>query len=788
MVSDKQVQKLWQLMAGGKTLTAAATRTDMDEKTARKYQQLQKLPSAIAAQHTWRTRPDPFAAVWPEVCELLEKNAGLQAKTIFQELQRRYPGRFAEGQLRTLQRQVRCWRALHGPAKEVFFAQVHEPGRLAASDFTWMTDLGVTIQGQPFPHMIYHFVLTYSNWEAATICFSESFESLSEGLQNALWELGGVPQRHRTDRLSTAVNNLTEKREFTQRYEGLLKHYGLLGEKIQAGHGNENGDIEQRHRRFKEAVEQALLLRDSRDFASRDEYRDFLRQLLGQLNAGRHQRLVEELKVLRPLPALRLEACRRLRCRVDSGSLLHVERNRYSVPSRLIGEVVEVRLYAEHLDVWYAQQRLERLPRLRGRDKHLINYRHIIDWLVRKPRAFAQYRYREELFPSGVFRLAYDTLVSQEAATADKAYLHLLHLAAQESEAAVEATLRQWLAEGRPIAAAELERVLAKDAAPTIPEVTVEAVDLRLFDNLLTEEEADDERGTEGEAGAAPAGAAAAECADQLRRAGPTGGARDAQLRAVPAGAVRARMPGAVDATDRPAPLRIAAATGKEPGVVRSETTAGEAGAAGAEPARRLLRGPQGEPVGLRQDRLGENALAGRVGPGVGAGGASGVLHDVKLVGAGTADGQARLEAEASIEAAGAVRGSLDRRPGIRAAESRGDGGIVHAVGRPLRARQCLADEQLAVLEVGEDFQGPDDDGGSDRSAGASQRDPGAELAQLPAGASAEGQGPVGVSCRRSVEERPAGPGSAPRACAALRLAPLHQAPPSWRGPAPPGR
>jgi hypothetical protein len=215
MVTDKMVRKLWRLVTAGKGLTVAAARCDMDDKTARKYRRLQRLPSEVARPHDWRTRVDPFAEVWAEVCGMLQEQPGLLVKTIFGDLQRRYPGQFADGQLRSLQRKVRRWRATSGPAKEVFFAQVHEPGRLAASDFTHMNDLGVTIQGQPFEHMVYHFVLTYSNWETATICFSESFESLSEGLQNALWELGGVPARHRTDRMSLAVNNATEQKEFT---------------------------------------------------------------------------------------------------------------------------------------------------------------------------------------------------------------------------------------------------------------------------------------------------------------------------------------------------------------------------------------------------------------------------------------------------------------------------------------------------------------------------------------------------------------------------------------------
>ena len=279
MVTNKQVRKMWRLLAEDKTLAAAAARTDMDPKTARKYQRLQKLPSEVAVPHTWRTRTDPFAEVWPEVQALLEQSPGLQAKTIFQDLQRRYEGRFQDTQLRTLQRHIRRWRASAGPPKEVFFMQVHEPGRLCASDFTEMNSLNITIGGQPFEHLVYHFVLTYSNWEAVTICFSESFEALGDGLQNALRELGGVPQRHRSDRMSTAVNNLSDRKEFTRRYQALMDHYALIPEKIQADHAHENGDAEQRHRRFKDAVDQLLMLRGSREFASREEYTQFLREV-----------------------------------------------------------------------------------------------------------------------------------------------------------------------------------------------------------------------------------------------------------------------------------------------------------------------------------------------------------------------------------------------------------------------------------------------------------------------------------------------------------------------------
>ncbi len=282
--------------------------------------------------------------------------------------------------MRSFQRGIKTWRALEGPPREVFFAQVHEPGRLCQSDFTHLSELGITIAGQPFDHMIYHFVLTYSNWEHGTVCFSESYESLSQGLQDALWALGGVPAEHRTDRLSAAVHNLSRfleagsrsEPEFTRRYQGLLDHYGLLGQRIQAGKANENGDVEQRHHRFKQALEQALLLRDGRDFASRELYEAFLGELFEQLNAGRRSRLAEEQALLRDLPDRRLESAQRLDVKVDTGSLIHVDRNIYSVDSRLIGEKVEVRLYAEHLEIWYAQRLIERLGRLRGRQRHQV--------------------------------------------------------------------------------------------------------------------------------------------------------------------------------------------------------------------------------------------------------------------------------------------------------------------------------------------------------------------------------------------------------------------------------
>jgi hypothetical protein len=475
----------------GKSLKAAALRADMDEKTARKYRDLGKLPAELVVwPRTWRTRKDSFANIWEEVREKLELSPGLQANTLFAWLQQRYPGRFSNGQLRTLQRRIRQWRAAVGPPKEVFFTQDHYPGRLGASDFTHMTSLNVTLGGQPFDHMVYHFVLTYSNWESASICFSESFESLSDGLQQALWELGGVPQRHRTDRMSAAVNNLSDRKEFTRRYQTLMTHYGLIMEKINAREAHENGDAEQSHNRFKQAVDQALQLRGSRDFTDRVAYVRFLREVLDQRNAGRQKHLAEERATLSPLPLWRLESYKRARVRVRPGSEIRVDRNTYSVHSRLIGEKVDVRLYAEHLEVWYGGCVVEQIPRLRGQGKHFINYRHVIDSLVRKPGAFENYKYREHMFPTSRFRMAYDALRETTPSRASREYLQILELAARENESLVDDALRMLLEEDLPITfQAVSEWVGRRETARPVTDVQVELTNLSSFDVLFQDRE-----------------------------------------------------------------------------------------------------------------------------------------------------------------------------------------------------------------------------------------------------------------------------------------------------------
>lgn len=491
MISDRQARKVIELMQSEPTKAIAAAKAGMDAKTARKWVRLGKLPSEVKAPHTWRTRKDPFDGTWDRIRLMFEVNPGLEAKTVFQYLQREEPGVFADSQIRTLQRRVKRWRALEGPGQEIFFPQLYRPGELSESDFTYMESLDVTLAGCRFDHLIYHFVLPYSNWETGTICFSESFESLSEGLQNAFWELGGVPAEHRTDRLTAAVHKIQSLEEFTARYNALLRHYDLVGRKTNAESPHENGDVEQRHFRFKKALDQELMLRGSRDFTDRAEYAEFLWHLFRRLNAGRAARLAEELAVLQSLPSRRLEAMKRERARVSVASTIRVNHNTYSVNSRLIGEQVEIHLHSEHLAVYYGGQKVETMPRLRGENGHLIQYRHIIDWLVKKPGAFDNYRYRDALFPTHRFRMAYDQLREQSPTerSAAKAYLAILQLSAHTSQGSVDRALNRLLTHAALLNVEAVSQEIASEEAghhSLHRDAVIIPVDLSVYDRLLT--------------------------------------------------------------------------------------------------------------------------------------------------------------------------------------------------------------------------------------------------------------------------------------------------------------
>ena len=371
MVSDAQVRLLRRKRMEGKTQEAAASAAGMSVRAARSWAD-GPLPSASKATRSWRTRSDPFVEVWDaELVPLLARDEDriLEATTLLDVLIGRWPERFQLGHLRTLQRRVRDWRALHGPPKEVFFEQTHVPGREAAVDFTHATELGVTIAGELLRHLLFEFVLSASGWRWVMVAFGETFEALVAGVQGALWALGGVPAVLRSDNLSAATHELKRSggRALTPRFQAVLEHYGMTSTRIQPGAAHENGVVEQAHATAKSALAQALLLRGHRDFPTLDAYVAFVADVIERrCNAPVAAALATERPCLRPLPAAPVPAYTLFHPRVRRWSTIRIGSRTYSVPARLIGHEVEVRQYPDVVEVYYRDRSVAEAAQVLG--------------------------------------------------------------------------------------------------------------------------------------------------------------------------------------------------------------------------------------------------------------------------------------------------------------------------------------------------------------------------------------------------------------------------------------
>ena len=472
------------------TQVAAAAKTGLSERSAQRIEHSEALPSQRETR-AWRTRTDPLTAVWDsEVVPLLESDGALNGVTLLEELQRRYPGDYDTGVLRTLQRRVRQWRAVYGPEREVYFAQEHPPGRLGLSDFTVCDELGVIIDEVAFPHRIYQFALAHSGWRHAVVLEGgESFIALSTGLQSALWRLGGVPEEHRTDSLSAAFNNLAEEQELTRRYAALCQHYGMRASRCNPGQSQENGSIESRHDSLKTALDQALRLRGSRHFDERAPYEALVEKIVGRMNARVAARLSVERAMLRTLPARRTAEFEEVPARVSKYAIFTVRGAQYSAPSQLIGQRLTVRLYSEHIECWLGGTRVLERPRLNHRDgqRHPrdIDYRHLIGALRRKPGAFARWVLRDAMFPRAVYRQTWERLSARlTEREACKTIVGLLVLAADGHEAQLAIELEQLIELDQLPDLLALTALLAPRPG-VLPVVIVELPELAGFDALL---------------------------------------------------------------------------------------------------------------------------------------------------------------------------------------------------------------------------------------------------------------------------------------------------------------
>ena len=402
-ITDHQVTK-YKTLRVNYSQEAAAAKTGISVASARRIESMAALPSQRPPRN-WRTRSDPLADVWSgEVVPLLEATPGLLAVTVLEELQRRHPERFGESVLRTLQRRMRQWRAEHGEERELFFAQEHPPGRLGLSDFTVADQLGVVVAGASFAHRLYQFAFAHSGWRHVSVVLGgESFQALSSGLQAALWMAGGVPEEHRTDSLSAAFNNLAEQEELTRNYEALCAHYGLRASRNNPGESHENGSIEARQGSLKLALDQALLLRGSRGFDALADYEQFVAEVVRRLNARCARGWEAERACLKPLPPRRAADFEEVDARVSKYGVFTAKSSMYSVPSRLVGHVLKVRLFSARLEAWLGGVKVFECERLYSSttDKYprRIDWRHMLPALKRKPGAFARWVLRDAMFP-----------------------------------------------------------------------------------------------------------------------------------------------------------------------------------------------------------------------------------------------------------------------------------------------------------------------------------------------------------------------------------------------------
>jgi len=489
--TDAQVRLMMKERQKGRTQEQAAVKANVkSRKTVARYEQLGKLPSELKEPRHYRTRDDPFADDWPQVEQMLIDAPELEAKTLFEWLCEQSPGKYQEGQLRTLQRRVSDWKALNRN-KTAVLEQVHQPGEALQSDGTWLSELEITIAGEPFKHILIHCVLPYSNWEWGAIAQSESLLAYQRALQATLFRLGAVPKYHQTDNTSAVtfqVRGQAGKRDYNQGYVDLVKHFGMQPRTIHIGSPEQNGDIETSNGGLKRALRQHLLLRGSRDFVTLEADEQFLEGVMEKRNLGRQERLVEETAVMQPLQAKSLSAYQEVRVKVNRGGLIRVQNNSYSVPTGLIGRQIRIRIYEWHLEVRYGNRQVETMPRLVGQSKQQINYRHLIDSLLRKPGGFRNYRYREAFFPGLIFRQAWEQLQEWHSPRkADLTYLRVLNLAAKHHECEVVAALNTLLAQSNRWDETDVEPFLRRQVSIPIPSLKPARVDLNRYDRLLRE-------------------------------------------------------------------------------------------------------------------------------------------------------------------------------------------------------------------------------------------------------------------------------------------------------------
>ncbi|CAN0358894.1 unnamed protein product [Scytosiphon promiscuus] len=484
MITNQQVQLLRLNMTKYSNQKIAAAKSGMSERSARKFLKTQSLPEELKKERHWRTRSDAFESVWSKIENMLVLSPRLTAKTILSHLISEYPEKFQMSNLRALQRQIQMWRSTCGPNKEVIFPQDIRPGRQSQSDYTHMNSLGITIAGKEFPHLLFHFMLPYSKWEDARVCFTETFDNLTAGYEQAVWKLGKQTPEHRTDNQSAVSTSIKGKRIFTERWKEFIKYYGVVPTCNNPGIGHENGSVEKSHDLLKKAIDQELLIRGGRNFNSQTEYEQFIQTIIDGRNKARSDLIAEEIDLLEDLPSCKYSAPTLTLVRVSNASVVRIQGGIYSVPSRLIGCQLKACIYRSCIELYYGRRLVQTMPKLVKGQNHAINYRHIIAQLIKKPGAFEDYKYRDCLFPRVIFRKTYDAYKKAFPSNGHKIYLKILQLAALHGESIVAQILEKKLELGTNPSLEEITEQLT--VKPEIwPDVKVDTVQLESYDALV---------------------------------------------------------------------------------------------------------------------------------------------------------------------------------------------------------------------------------------------------------------------------------------------------------------
>jgi hypothetical protein len=495
-IKPRQVEKYMKARRQNYTQENAAVKAGISERSGRAIEQ-GKRTDPKTTKRAWRTRTDPLATVWEsELQPMLEQAPTLQAITLLEYLQTKYPDDYPDKVWRTLQRRVKMWQALHGPTKSVMFSQTHEIGRQGLSDFTLLKKVSITIAGKPFDHLLYHFRLAHSHWSSMKVIQGgESYAAMATGLQEALQKLGGAPKEHRTDSLSAAFKNLSREaqEDITARYDAFCRHYGMTATRNNRGEGHENGSVESPHGHIKRRIEQALLLRGNYDFKSINDYQTFIDEVVDKSNRRNAKAINLEREALLPLPKTSATDYSELRVVVSTSSTIDVRRITYTVPSRLRAEVLTVRLYDDRLVCYLGHQHVITLQRIhvpkskRGRQ---VDYTHVIHSLAKKPQAFRYSRLRDDLLPDANYRSIWSSVdSSMPGKDACKFMVGLLHMAALlNCEKPLGEAVLMAINEGKPLSLSSLQKQFCKNPSNQLADVQIIHPGLENYNQLIPQQ------------------------------------------------------------------------------------------------------------------------------------------------------------------------------------------------------------------------------------------------------------------------------------------------------------